>query len=425
MQRVALVFFFVVGSALTAFAILDPLGMFPWGGRGGPASATTGAEDLPLHTCPMHPQVLQHGEGTCPLCAMALVPVETSEPDDTGHGGVVLDPEVVQSIGVVSEPAVRTSLARVAKTVGILDFNADRIHWINTKFSGWIEKVLVNYVGQEIRVDQPLFEIYSPELVTTQEEYLRAIDYRDSLRGSRHVEARRQAESLLRSTRERLKNWDVGQEEITRLEQTRRIDRTITVRSRVEGVVAEILHEALEGVFVEAGRNLYKIADLQTVWVHADVFESDLAWVRENQPAQVTFRFDPQRVYDGKVLFLYPEVSPETRTLKLCIEVPNPSGTLRAGMYADVTIEGPRSRNVVVIPDSAVLRSGERNLVFVDEGEGRFAPREVALGMRGSGGRIEVREGIEAGERVVTQAQFMLDSESRVREAIANYTAQP
>jgi RND family efflux transporter MFP subunit len=181
------------------------------------------------------------------------------------------------------------------------------------------------------------------------------------------------------------------------------------------------MNEALEGMFVQAGNNLYKIADLSTVWVHAEVYESDLAWVREDQPAEVSFRHDPDRVVRGQILFLYPEMSKETRTLKICVELPNADRRLRAGMYADVMVHGPPVRSAVLIPGSAVLRSGERDLVFVDLGEGHFEPRAVTLGITGGRGQIQILSGVEAGEAVVTQAQFMLDSESRVQEALGKF----
>jgi Cu(I)/Ag(I) efflux system membrane fusion protein/cobalt-zinc-cadmium efflux system membrane fusion protein len=181
------------------------------------------------------------------------------------------------------------------------------------------------------------------------------------------------------------------------------------------------MSQALEGMFVKPGMDLYKIADLSSVWVHADIYELDIPWIREGQPAAVSFRNDPERQFTGKVLFLYPEVSRDTRTLKICVEVPNPKRRLRPGMYADVVVQGPPVKQVVTIPRSAVINSGERTIVFVDQGEGRFQPREVELGVRGEGGRVQVSSGIEPGEKVVTQAQFMLDSESRIQEAIEQY----
>jgi RND family efflux transporter MFP subunit len=174
-------------------------------------------------------------------------------------------------------------------------------------------------------------------------------------------------------------------------------------------------------MYARPGMNLYKIADLSTVWVHADVYEVDIPWIRAGQPAAVSFRNAPGERFRGKVLFLYPEVGRDTRTLKVCVEVPNPDRRLRPGMYADVVIEGPPVRDAVVVPQSAVIRSGERNVAFVALGEGRFRPREVELGLTGADDRIQILRGIAPGEKVVTQAQFMLDSESRMQEAIAQF----
>ena len=453
MQAFSMVLFFASGVFLTALLLsqraADPP---PRASESAPA-----AEQQTLYQCPMHPEVIEGQPGSCPICSMPLVAMKqepTAEQrevlywyapmdatyirDEPGlspmgmqlvpkyadqvRGGVIrIDPVQVQNIGVVSTAAVSGDIARTVRTIGILDFNADQITWVNTKFSGWIEKVHVNYLGEEVRKDQPLFEIYSPEVVTTQEEYLRALDYRASLEGSGRSDALRQAASLLRSTRERLGYWDISDDHVRELEQRRTVQRRLTVRSRVDGVVAEILDEALEGMFIKPGQNLYKIADLSSLWVHVDVYESDLPWIRQDQPAEVSFRNEPGRIFHGKILFLYPEVSRETRTLKICVEIPNPDGRLRAGMYADVVLHGPTEHDAVLIPNSAVLRSGERDLVFVDLGQGRFEPREVDLGIRGAGDRIQIARGLAPGEAVVTQAQFMLDSESRVQEAIAKF----
>jgi Cu(I)/Ag(I) efflux system membrane fusion protein/cobalt-zinc-cadmium efflux system membrane fusion protein len=426
-QAVAVILVFGLGVALTVLVLGNPLGLsfLPPSNleaAGPAASPAAAAEPEQLHQCPMHPEVIDNRPSDCPICGMKLVAVSGPASADAGADGVIrIDPVQVQNIGVVSEPALRGEIARTVRTVGVLDFNADRITWINTKFSGWIEKVHVNYVGQEVRRDEPLFEIYSPELVTTQEEYLRALDYRASLEGSERGETLRQAESLLRSTRDRLAYWDISEDQIRSLEGRGNVQRRLTVRSPVDGVVTEVMEEALEGMFVRPGMNVYKIADLSSLWAHADIYESDLPWVREGQPVTVSFRFDPDRSFRGAILFLYPEVSRETRTLKICVEVPNEQKRLRAGMYADVVIHGPPLRHAILIPNAAVLRSGERELVFVDLGHGRFEPREVELGIRGEGDVVQVLTGLDAGESVVTQAQFMLDSESRMQEAIAKF----
>jgi len=365
----------------------------------------------------MHPEVVEAQPGDCPICEMELMPVEAADETDV----IRIDPVQTQNIGVVSVKARVEDIGRSSRTVGILDFNADKITWVNTKFEGWIEKVYVNYVGQDVSKGQPLFEVYSPELVTTQEEYVRALDYRASLESSKRAQTLRQADSLVASTRDRLVYWDISEAQIEELERTRSVQRRITILSPADGVVAEVMEEALEGMYIRPGMNLYKIADLSTVWVHAAVYESDMPWIREKQPAVVTFRHEADHVFRGEVLFLYPEVSRETRTLKICVEVPNPDRRLRPGMYADVVVHGPPVRDAIVVPQSAVIRSGERNIVFIDLGEGRFRPEQVQLGITGADDRIQVIEGVVPGEAVVTQAQFMLDSESRIQEAIAKF----
>ncbi|MFQ5671197.1 MAG: efflux RND transporter periplasmic adaptor subunit [Acidobacteriota bacterium] len=482
MQRFSIIIFSVMGSALTAFLLLNPLEL-PFlpahAASAGPSEAQVKEEgdrgaDGQLYQCPMHPDVIETRPGECPKCGMELVPMNRdraaapgasgasssgknrkilywyspmdptyirSEPglspmgmklvpkfaDENTSGGsgvITINPTQVQNMGVVTAAARLGEVSRVIRTVGILDFNADLITWINTKFSGWIEKVHITYVGQQIKKGEPLFEIYSPELVTTQDEYLRALDYAKSVRASQGPEARRQADSLLRSTQDRLRYWDISEDQIRDLEKRHETRRRLTIFSPVDGVVVEVMDQALEGMFVRPGMNLYKIADLSTVWVHADVYESDLPWVRDGQAAEVSFRYQPNRVFRGQILFLYPEVSQATRTLKICIEVPNDNGRLRPGMYADVKLEGPPIPNAVLIPDAAVLRSGERDLVFIDQGGGHFEPREVKIGERGDGDVVQVLDGVLPGEAVVTQAQFMLDSESRVQEAIAKFMQQ-
>jgi RND family efflux transporter MFP subunit len=428
----SLVLFGIMAVILLLFLLLNPLGLPYLPGattQGKPVVHGAVESALTVYQCPMHPQVIEAEPGVCPICGMELMPRDGAAviPDAPEHehgenqGTVQIDPVQVQNIGVVSVPATRGEMARTVRTVGILDFNADRISWVNTKFSGWIEKVKVTYVGQTVVTGETLFEIYSPELVTTQDEYLRALDYAGSLRTSGRPEALKQAESLLRSTRERLLYWGISQEQIGELENRRTTSRRLPVVSPVDGVVVEVMDQALEGMFVEPGMNLYRIADMSSVWVHADVYESDLPWVRAGQPAEVSFSYDPETSFAGEILFLYPQVSQETRTLKICVQVPNLSGDLRAGMYSDVLIKGPAIQDAILIPNSSVLRSGERDLVFIDLGGGRFQPREVKLGIRGEADLVQVLAGVQPDELVVTQGQFMLDSESRVQEAIAQF----
>jgi Cu(I)/Ag(I) efflux system membrane fusion protein/cobalt-zinc-cadmium efflux system membrane fusion protein len=473
MQAFSGLIFFLFGVLLTWLVVGNPLDLDSLSGRAArtPEPVQRAHEDSgALYRCPMHPEVIEPKPGECPICGMDLVelrePATGSEPaaspgspgesqvlywyapmdpayirdepgvspmgmrlvpkyaeesDVVGEGVIRIDPVQVQNIGVVSHRAEIDDLARYSRTVGILDFNADHITWVNTKFEGWIEAVHVNYVGQEVREGQPLFEIYSPELVTTQEEHLRALEYRASLADSGRPETLLQAENLVRSSRDRLAYWDITDEQIRDLEDGRRVQRRLTVAAPTDGVVAEVMSEALEGMYVRPGMNLYKIAELSVVWVHAEIYELDIPWIREGLPAVVTFRNDPEKESRGRVLFLYPEVNRETRTLRICVAVPNPDRRLRPGMYADVVVQGPPVKNAVVVPRSAVIRSGERNIVFVDLGNGRFEPRDVAIGIQAEGHRLQILAGIAPGERVVTQAQFLLDSESRIQEAISKF----
>ena len=420
-QAFSMVAFFVLGSALAWFVVTNPFNVAFLPQR------TTVAEserEVLYWYAPMDPTYIRDDPGVSPM-GMKLVPKYADVESGSEEGVIRIDPVLVQNTGVVSTTAEMADIARYSRTVGILDFNADNITWVNTKFEGWIEQVHVNYVGDEVKKGQPLFEIYSPELVTTQEEYFRALDYRASLEGSDRPGTRRQAESLVRATRDRLTYWDITDEQIDNLETRGRVQRRLTFTSPADGVVAEVMSEALEGMFVKPGMNLFKIADLSSVWVHAHIYEQDIPWIRQGQIAVVSFSNLPEEQFRGEVLFLYPEVSRDTRTLKICVVVSNPQRHLRPGMYADVLVQGPPVKNAVAVPQSAVIHTGERNIIFVDLGEGRFDPREVDLGVKSKTDRIQVVSGIAAGEKVVTQAQFMLDSESRTQEAIAQYRKRP
>jgi len=462
MQLFAMIVFFSLGVGATAFALINPLDLpfLPSGSRSAQAesaateahyqcpmhpeviedqpgecpichmdlvlssSATAGggeaASDDTLYQCPMHPEVIEDHPEDCPICLMKLMPMDaTNSASDSDQ--IYIDPAQVQNIGVLSEMSELQQVSRTARTLGILDFNADNITWVNTKYPGWIETVHVTYVGQEVEQGDPLFEIYSPELVTTQEEYLRALEYRASLQSSKRREARLQADKLLQSTRDRLLYWDISDAQIDQLAVEGRVRRTLTVSAPTSGVVTEVMDRSLEGMFVNAGMNLYKIADLSTIWVHADVFEADLPWVREKQRVDVSFAHDTSLEVTSKVLFLYPELNENTRTLKICVEIPNPDGSLRPGMFANVTVHGPTIGDAVVIPSSAVIRSGRRQMVFVDVGQGHFAPRQVTLGIDVEPAHVQIVSGLRQGELVVTQAQFMLDSESKMQEAIARF----
>jgi RND family efflux transporter MFP subunit len=350
---------------------------------------------------------------------MDFIPVYEDELTGAGAAetGIQIDPATVQNIGVITEPVSRGDLRLEIRTVGNLDYNQKSIYLVNTKYEGWIEKVHVNYVGQEVRKKQPLFEIYSPELVSAQEEYLIALRYRDNVKERGDVDAGADADSLLQASRNRLHYWDISDDQISRLEQERQIRKTLTVVSPSSGIVIEKQERALDGMKVEAGMNLYKIADLSSLWVYVDVYEYQLPWIKVGQDAKVEISYFPGEEVHGKVLFFNPFLDETTRTIRVNLQIPNPDGRLRPQMFATVTLLPLAAKNVVTVPEMAVLHTGERNVVVLDKGNGRFEPREVKLGLQGKD-VYQVLEGLEGGETVVTSSQFLIDSESNLREAI-------
>jgi Cu(I)/Ag(I) efflux system membrane fusion protein/cobalt-zinc-cadmium efflux system membrane fusion protein len=463
----------LIGLALAAFVVINPL---HWKALDGIRHALLGHEATPkeesesgLWTCGMHPQVIQDAPGICPICNMNLTPLKrttlgdttsqapSSEPkepakrkikywvapmdptyisdkpgkspmgmdlvpvyegEEKSTGPVItIDPTTVQNIGVKSKELLRGDLAHTIRTVGILDYNNKAIYWITTKYDGWIQKVYVNYIGEHVTKGQKLFEIYSPDLVSTQEEYLTALDYAAELSKAPKEFQTRGPETLLDAARKRLDYWDITEEQIKTLEQTRQIKKTLTVVSHVDGYVAEKMDEALEGIYVKPGMNLYKIADLSTVWIHADIYEYDLPWIQVGQEVEIDLPYFPGERFSGKVLYEYPYVSEKTRTMRICVEAPNPGKRLRPGMYANARIKTSPVINALQVPEEAVIHSGERNVVIVDKGGGRFEPRTVILGIH-SDGVFQVKSGLHDGERIVTSAQFLIDSESNLREAI-------
>jgi Cu(I)/Ag(I) efflux system membrane fusion protein/cobalt-zinc-cadmium efflux system membrane fusion protein len=301
--------------------------------------------------------------------------------------------------------------------VGTLAYNDAQITWVNTKFEGWIEKVYVNYVGEPVEKGQKLFEIYSPQLVTTQKEYLQALAYAKRMGDGNYPDIAERARSLLDSARERLAYWDITAEQIEELEKTGEPRRTLTVVSPASGLVVEKMDQALEGMYARAGMNLYKLVDLSTIWVEVDVFENQVPWLKVGQRALIELPYEPGRTYTGRVRYLYPYFNEKTRTMKVSIELANPGQKLRAEMYANVTFDVPSAKNVLVVPEESVIHSGARNIVVLDRGNGRFQVSEVTLGVNGSG-LWEAKDGVEEGDRIVVSSQFLIDSESNLQEAI-------
>lgn len=365
---------------------------------------------------PMDPTYIRDGPGKSPM-GMDLVPVyeeegETKEPASTIH----IDPVTIQNMGVRLAKVERKPLVKDIRTLGHITFNETRIHAVNTKFSGWIEKLYVNFAGEKVRKGQPLFDIYSPELVTAQEEYRLALHQYANLSESSYPSIREGARRLLEASRTRLRYWDLTEEQIKQNERTGKTTKTLTVYSPADGVVLK--NQALEGHYVKAGERQYEIADLSTVWVDVDIYEYELPWVREGMPAEMELSYIPGKRFKGKVLYLYPYLKAKTRTAKLRLQFANPGYQLKPHMYANIYLKSTVDGDSLVIPQESVIDSGVRKVVFVSLGKGKFQPREVTLGVEGNEDEYQVLDGLREGEEVVVSAQFMLDSESRLREAI-------
>jgi len=372
---------------------------------------------------PMDPNFTSDRPGKSPM-GMDLVPVYAEDAEASPPGTVRIDPTFVQNIGVRTAPVTRGGIGQTIRTVGTLAHNDRQIAWVNTKYDGWIENVAVNYLGETVAQGQVLFDIYSPQLVTTQTEYLQAVDYAAKLADSSYPAIAERARSLVASARARLRYWDITDEQITALERERTPRRTLSVVSPVTGVVVEKLDQALDGMYVEAGRNLYKMADLTTIWVDVEIFEHQVEAMRVGQRAEVELPYLPGRRYIGSVRYLYPHFDEQSRTMTVSIELENPDLTLRAGMYANVTFDVPMAANALGVPEQAVLRGGTRDFVVLQRSPGTFEVAEVTLGRYGNG-RWEVLEGIADGDLVVVSAQFLIDSESNLTQAFRALDSGP
>ncbi len=426
-------------------------------------------EESQLWTCGMHPEVIVDEPGQCPKCGMNLVPVKLASSGPAGQeepqgerkilywqapmdpteiydepgkskmgmdlipvyddqatlgagGSIRIDPVTVQNMGVRSAKVKRGDFSRSIRTVGQVDYNEEKLYIVNTKISGWIERLFVNYVGEMVDRGEPLLEIYSPELVTTQEEYLLALQTQKRLAQSGFESVREGAASLLESSRTRLLYWDIPISEIERLEKTGEVKKTVQLESPATGMVVH--KNAIEGMHIKEGTDLYQIADLSTIWVHASVYDYELPWIRDGQTAQMELSYLPGKTFEGKVAYVYPYLREKARDVHVRLEFPNPGLELKIGMYANIDIQAPVIRDAVIIPTEAIIRSGARNVVFVVQGEGRFEPRQVMLGEEGDNGMIRVVSGLLGNEEVVTSAQFLLDSESRLQEVILKLLAE-
>ena len=431
-----------------------------------------GHNDGQLWTCGMDPEVIMDQPGQCPKCGMNLVPLKktdtasvtekmnpTEKPDgerkilywqapmnpdeiydkpgksamgmdlvpvyeDQVNAGptVVIDPTTIQNMGVRSSLVERTDFSRSIRTIGKLGYNEERTYVVTSKISGWIEKLYVDFTGQKVYKGQSLLEIYSPDLVTTQQEYLLALKSKALVSDTKNTDIKNGAESLLQSTRQRLLYWDIPESAINDLEQSGKVKKSLVLPSPASGIVTH--KNAVQGSYVNQGAPLYQIADISTIWVLASIYDTDLPWIHVGQEAEIELSYLPGKIISGHVSFIYPYVDEKARDVKVRIEFPNPGLELRPGMFANVSLKTETIKNALVINSGSIIHSGRRDVVFVVQDKGHFEPREITVGEEGDGGLVRVLTGLNENDRIVTSAQFLLDSESRLQGVIQKMLAE-
>ncbi len=371
-----------------------------------------------LYVCPMHPTVVQDHPGDCPICGMQLVKSGPTAPA-AGLSLVEIEPRRQQLIGLRTVAATRGSIGGAWKTVGRVVVDETRVRHVNLKIPGYVERIYVNYLGKKVNRGDPLFAIYSPELLSVQEEFLLALRTQGSL--AKLGGAAGDGAGLVAAARRKLELWDIPKATIDQLAQSGVPTKTLTLYSPATGVVVK--KDVVEGMKLDAGAMPYEIVDLSTVWVVADVYESELRFVKLDMAGTLTLAAYPNREFKGKVGFIAPLLEPQTRTVKVRLAFANPLGELRPEMFGEVVFAGMPHEGLL-IPSDAVIDSGSEQIVFVTFGDGHFAPRQVKLG-DGDGTQVEVLSGLSAGEQVVTRANFLIDSESRLRASLAELSGGP
>jgi membrane fusion protein, copper/silver efflux system len=419
-----------------------------------PGDAEAAAAKKPVYQCPMHPTITADHPSDCPICGMKLVELKPGggehriafyrspmDPKQTSHtprkdemgmdylpvyedealgGGasveglatVQIDPARQQLIGLRTAPVTAGPVGGAWRTTGRVAVDETRVHHLNVKVEGYVEHIFVDFVGKPVRRGDPLFSFYSPELVSLQSEYLLAVKMKKEL-GSGALAG--SGEELVQSARERLKLWDVPDSVLEELERTGKPQKTLTLVSPTSGVVTK--KDVVHGHKLSAGDMPYEITDLSQVWVLADVYESDLAKTKVGMPASLSLQAFPNKVFSGRVVFIDPVLDPKSRTAKVRIAFANPHGELRPEMFGEVTLRA-RAREGLRIPADAVIDSGTKKVVFVSLGDGKFQPREVKLGAS-DGDHVEIVSGLESGDQVVVRANFLVDSESRLKASLA------
>ncbi len=380
-----------------------------------PTAAAPKAERKVLYWYdPMHPEYKSDKPGTAPDCGMDLVPKYADEqPTSMAPGSVMISTDKQQLIGVRTAKARRESLVRDLRANAQIVADETRIAHVHVKIPGFIDQVFVDYIGQLVKKGQPLFTLYSPDLVATQEEYLIAKRGETTLATSQFAEVAQASQSLLRSARERLKLWDISDEQIKKLDQSGQVSRTLTFYSPITGFLTD--RKVFPQTSVTPDTELYTVSDYSTVWATAEIFEYEVPYVKVGQHAEMQLSYYPGKTWNGRVSFVYPTVDPMTRTVKVRIEFSNPGFQLKPQMFADVELK-INYGNQIVVPQEAVLDSGKEQRVFVAKGDGYFEPRQIKTGAK-LDGKVVILSGLKAGETVVSSGNFLIDSESRLKSS--------
>jgi Cu(I)/Ag(I) efflux system membrane fusion protein len=417
------------------------------------------------YTCGMHPEVVQDHPGNCPKCGMKLQPIppdraaamglttagSESQPssrkilywkssmipgeiheepgkDSMGMdlipvyegeaaaaGAIQIDPVTEQDMGVRVDKVIRGPLSKTVRTVGFVDYDETTLTTVTTKVDGWVEKLYADQTGMQVHAGQPLFDVYSPKLFSAQEEYLAALRNSQKKDVPLIPHSRNDSQSLVRDARTRLEYFDISPEQIAELERTGKVRKDLTIRAPFTGIITQ--KNVVEGQRIMAGRDAFRLADISTVWVMAKVYEYDLPYVRLGQEALMTLTYLPGETFRGRVTYVYPYLEAKTREVDVRMEFHNPGYELKPGMYATVTLTSQLAKETTLVPDVAVINTGLRSVAFVMPEPGRFELRQVETGARSENNYLQVLSGLWPGETVVVSGQFLLDSESRLREA--------
>ncbi len=376
------------------------------------ASMNKGERKVLFWYDPMNPTVHFNHPGKSPFMDMPLQPMYADQ-DNSNPNVVKVDPAMVQDIGVVTAPVERRNLTRTIHTYGVVIPDEKNITDINTRVGGWIDRLYFDYTGMQVRKGEPMAVIYSPELIAAEQEFLQSVNFA-GVSGNSVT----QSNTLIQSARERLSFFGMSNREIDELQRTGKVIQRVVIHSPGDGVILE--KDVFEGQKIMAGQSLFKVADLHHVWVLADVFKIDMPFLKLGSPASIVY--DHQESYDGRVDFVYPQVDPTSRSVKVRIPLNNPGLAMKVGQYVDVAIHSPVSYDAIAVPSQAVINTGLRQVVAVALGGGRFEIRDVKLGVYADG-YYEVTSGLMPGETIVTSGQFLIDSDANLRSAGAALTA--